>query len=65
MVAGPGSTVGDEQLVIVVNAVQGYLHLRPATAEKFGAWFAAHLAGLPLTRRAQDVVLPFKPRHTA
>ena len=50
---------------IGANAVQGYLHLRPTTAEKFGAWFAAHLAGLPQTRRSDDVVLEFKPRHTA
>ena len=51
--------------MIGADAVQGYLHLRPTTAEKFGAWFAAHLAGLPQTRRTNDVVLPFKPRHTA
>ena len=51
--------------LIGANAVQGYLHLRPTTAEKFSAWLAAHLAGLPQTRRTNDVVLPFKPRHTA
>ncbi|MEO6144647.1 MAG: EAL domain-containing protein [Dermatophilaceae bacterium] len=51
--------------LIGADAVQGYLHLRPTTAEKFGTWFAAHLAGLPQTRRTNDVVLPFKPRHPA
>ncbi len=51
--------------VMGANAVQGYLHLRPTTAEKFGAWFAAHLAGQPQTRPSDGVVLQFKPRHTA
>ncbi len=50
---------------IGADAVQGYLYLRPTTAEKFGIWFAAHLAGLARNRPANDVVIAFSPRHTA
>ncbi|MEO6145136.1 MAG: EAL domain-containing protein [Dermatophilaceae bacterium] len=50
---------------IGADSVQGYLYLRPTTAEKFGVWFAAHLAGLARNRPGQDVVIAFTPRHTA
>ena len=50
---------------IGADAVQGYLYLRPTTAEKFGAWLGPHLAALPRNRPADDVVVPFTSRHTA
>ena len=51
---------------IGADAVQGYLYLRPTTADKFGAWLGPHLASLPRNLPVKDdVVLPFTPRHTA
>jgi len=50
---------------IGADAVQGYLYLRPTTAEKFGAWLGAHLAGLSPAVPTSAVVIPFTPRHTA
>ena len=50
---------------IGADSVQGYLYLRPTTAEKFGAWLGPHLAGLSRNQPTNDVVLPFTPRHTA
>ena len=50
---------------IGADAVQGYLYLRPTTAEEFGAWLGAHLAGLSRTRPTSDVVIPFTARHSA
>jgi diguanylate cyclase (GGDEF)-like protein len=47
------------------DAVQGYLYLRPTTAQEFGAWLGTHLAGLPSTGPTGAVVIPFMPRHTA
>jgi diguanylate cyclase (GGDEF)-like protein len=47
------------------DAVQGYLYLRPTTAQDFGAWLDTHLAGLSSTDPVSAVVIPFKPRHTA
>ncbi len=49
---------------IGADAVQGFLYLRPTTAERFGAWLWAHDTSLPRTRHASDVVIPFTPRHT-
>lgn len=49
---------------IGADAVQGYLYLRPTTAAEFGNWLGANLAN----RRGhflEDVVIPFKPRHSA
>ena len=57
----------DQQLFlesIGADAVQGYLYLRPTTAAEFGNWLGANLAN----RRGhflEDVVIPFKPRHSA
>jgi predicted signal transduction protein with EAL and GGDEF domain len=44
---------------IGADSVQGYLYLRPTTAEKFGAWLGPHLAGLssphpPATRSSRS-----------
>ena len=50
---------------IGADAVQGYLCLRPTSAEKFGIWLGANLASLPRTRPASDVVIPFKALQTA
>ena len=50
---------------IGADAVQGYLYLRPTTAEKFGAWLDAHLAGLSPAAPTSAIVIPFTPRHTA
>ena len=50
---------------IGADSVQGYLYLRPTTADKFGAWLGPHLAGLSRNQPSNDVVLPFTPRHTA
>jgi len=44
------------------DAVQGFLYLRPTIAREFGTWLATHLAGLPQSRDASDVVIPFQPR---
>jgi diguanylate cyclase (GGDEF)-like protein len=50
---------------IGADAVQGYLYLKPTTAEEFGTWFDAHLSRLPLTQPTSDDVIPFQPQHTA
>jgi diguanylate cyclase (GGDEF)-like protein len=50
---------------IGTDAVQGFLYLRPTTAADFGCWLETHLAGLPRSRGAGDVVIPFVPRHSA
>ena len=50
---------------IGTDAVQGYLYLRPTTANEFATWFGKHLAGLSQARPTREVVLPFTPRHTA
>jgi diguanylate cyclase (GGDEF)-like protein len=47
------------------DAVQGFLYLRPTSAEGFGAWLDAHPPGLPRARPTGDVVVPFTPRHIA
>ena len=46
------------------DAVQGFLHARPTTADGFGAWLDTHLAGAPRTRPTRDVVIPYR-RATA
>jgi EAL domain-containing protein (putative c-di-GMP-specific phosphodiesterase class I) len=45
---------------IGADGVQGYLYLRPTTAERFGRWLDLHLPVAP----AHNVV-PFAPRHSA
>jgi len=50
---------------IGTDAVQGYLYLRPTTADGLGTWLGAHLAGVTRTRHPGEVVIPFTPRHTA
>ena len=47
------------------DAVQGYLYLRPTTAQEFGAWLDGHVGGWSRTRPKSDVVIPITARHTA
>jgi diguanylate cyclase (GGDEF)-like protein len=47
---------------INVDAAQGYLYLRPTTAEELSAWLRTHLAGRQQIRRSGDVVIPFTPQ---
>jgi diguanylate cyclase (GGDEF)-like protein len=49
---------------IGADAVQGYLCLRPTSAEKFGIWLGANLADLPRTLPTSDVVIPFNALQT-
>jgi diguanylate cyclase (GGDEF)-like protein len=50
---------------IGADAVQGYLYLRPTTAEGFGTWLGTHLGGFLRARPTSNVVIPFTSRHTA
>ncbi|MEP7370014.1 MAG: EAL domain-containing protein, partial [Dermatophilaceae bacterium] len=51
---------------IGTDAVQGFLYLRPTSADKFGAWLGPHLEALSGAGAQSDSVLPFKARrHTA
>jgi EAL domain-containing protein (putative c-di-GMP-specific phosphodiesterase class I) len=50
---------------IGTDAVQGYLYLRPTTANEFGTWLGEHHAGRSRPASTQDVVLPFTSRQTA
>jgi predicted signal transduction protein with EAL and GGDEF domain len=50
---------------IGADAAQGFLYLRPTTAEGLGAWLGTHLASRSRNRPTHDVVIPFTPRHTA
>jgi diguanylate cyclase (GGDEF)-like protein len=50
---------------IGADAVQGFLYLRPTTAAELSTWLGVHLVGLPSTRAAHEVVIPFTPRHSA
>ena len=50
---------------IGADSVQGYLYLRPTTAEKFGAWLGPHLAGLSSPHPPGDPVLTLRSRHSA
>jgi len=47
------------------DAVQGYLYLRPTTAEKFGTWLSGHLAELMTIEPATALVIPFEARPSA
>ncbi|MEO8500235.1 MAG: EAL domain-containing protein, partial [Vicinamibacteria bacterium] len=47
---------------INVDAAQGYLYLRPTTAEELGFWLRTHVAGPQQIRPGDDVVIPFTPR---
>jgi len=50
---------------IGADSVQGYLYLRPTTAEKFAAWLGPHLAGLSSPHHPGDPVLTLTSRHSA
>jgi diguanylate cyclase (GGDEF)-like protein len=47
---------------INAEAAQGYLFLRPTTAEELSVWLRTHLAGPQQIRQSGDVVIPFTPR---
>jgi diguanylate cyclase (GGDEF)-like protein len=49
---------------IGADCVQGYLYLRPTTAEKFGRWLDAHLPAVVAVEPATNVVA-FVPRQSA
>jgi diguanylate cyclase (GGDEF)-like protein len=49
---------------IGADAVQGYLYLRPTTAEAFATWLAKH-PGTAIPAAAGGNVVPFKPRNIA
>jgi diguanylate cyclase (GGDEF)-like protein len=50
---------------IGADSVQGYLYLRPTTAENFGTWLSGHLAGRTTIEPATAVVIPFGARPSA
>ena len=50
---------------IGADGVQGYLYLRPTTAEKFGTWLSGHLAGRTTIEPATAMVIPFGARPSA
>ncbi len=50
---------------IGADGVQGYLYLRPTTAENFGTWLSGHLAGLTAIEPATAAVIPFRVRPSA
>jgi diguanylate cyclase (GGDEF)-like protein len=50
---------------IGADAVQGFLYMRPTAAADFATWLDKHVGELPRSRSTGDVVVPFKPRHTA
>jgi diguanylate cyclase (GGDEF)-like protein len=49
---------------IGADAVQGYLCLRPTSAEKFGIWLGANLVDPPRTLPTSDIVIPFNALQT-
>lgn len=50
---------------IGADGVQGYLYLRPTTAEAFGTWLSGNLAGRTASRLASAAVIPFLSRSSA
>jgi len=50
---------------IGADSVQGYLYLRPTSAQEFAVWFDAHLAGVPVVGATSRVVIPFPPLDPA
>ena len=49
---------------IGADGVQGYLYLRPASAEAFGTWLSGHLAALAPRTPVSAVILAFPPRES-
>jgi EAL domain-containing protein (putative c-di-GMP-specific phosphodiesterase class I) len=60
-------TIDQQRLLerIGADSVQGYLYLRPATAENFGTWLSENLAGRTATELATAAVIPFLSRTFA
>ncbi|HEY5180886.1 MAG TPA: EAL domain-containing protein [Dermatophilaceae bacterium] len=60
-------TLDQQRLLEEIGAddVQGYLYLRPTTAENFGIWLSGHLAGRTTIEPATAVVIPFGVRPSA
>jgi len=60
-------TLDQQRLMEEIGAddVQGYLYLRPTTAENFGIWLSGHLAGRTAIEPATAVVVPFGVRPSA
>jgi len=50
---------------IGADGVQGYLYLRPTTAENFGTWLSGNLAGRTAIEPATAAVIPFRARPSA
>jgi len=50
---------------IGADGVQGYLYLRPTTAENFGTWLSGNLAGRTAIEPATAAVIPFRARASA
>jgi diguanylate cyclase (GGDEF)-like protein len=50
---------------IGADGVQGYLYLRPTTAEGFGTWLSGNLAGQSAIEPATEAAIPFPARAFA
>jgi len=50
---------------IGADGVQGYLYLRPTTAEGFGTWLSGNLAGQAAIETATEAAIPFPARAFA
>lgn len=60
-------TLDQQELLekIGVDGVQGYLYLRPTTAENLSTWLSGHHAGLTTIETATAVVTPFRKGPSA
>jgi diguanylate cyclase (GGDEF)-like protein len=60
-------TLDQQRLLEMIGAdgVQGYLYLRPATAENFGTWLSENLAGRTAIDLASAAAIPFLSRPFA
>lgn len=60
-------TRGQQRLLEGIGAVgvQGYLYLRPTTAEDFGTWLSENLAVRTSIEPATAAVIPFRARNSA
>jgi len=60
-------TIDQQRLLerIGADSVQGYLYLRPATAENFGTWLSGNLAGRTASELATAAAIPSLSRPFA
>lgn len=60
-------TLNQQRLLerIGADGVQGYLYLRPTTAEDFGTWLSGNLTGGTAIARTTAAVIPFRARPSA